>query len=83
MAWKLWPFEQCSNNDNNLSNIIDLDEDDGIVKVEITLDVNNILLQKKVDYFITRLTQHFFKKFYISTYFLHFEKDVWNEDIDS
>ena len=39
-------------------------------------------MDKEVDYFITLLTFNFFKRFNISTQFLHSDADVWNEDLD-
>ena len=70
MARKLLSYEQCTNGDSNVRKITDFDEDniedDQIVKAKITLEEANFLLQK-VDYFITPLMLHFFKKFSIST----------------
>lgn len=39
-------------------------------------------MDKEVDYFITPLTFNFFKRFNISTHFLHSDPDDWSEDLD-
>ena len=64
----------------------DLDEDDikddWIIKAKTTWEESNFHFQKEVDCFFNSLMLHFFKSFSISTYFLHFGPNIWNEDID-
>ena len=85
MAAKLLSFEQNSDDDDELSKLIELEEeniqDDRIVKAKIALKEAHSFLDKEVDYF-TPLTFNFFQRFNISTHFFHSDPDVWNADLD-
>ena len=74
MAAKMLSFEQNSEEENI--------EDDRIVKGKIALKEANSFLDEEVDYFITQTTFNFFKRFNISTDFLHSDPHVWNQDPD-
>ena len=81
MAEKLLSFQRISDDDQ-------FDHDDGniqeerIVNAKISLKEAHSFLDKEVDYFITPQTFNFFKRFNISTHFLHSEPDVWKEHLD-
>lgn len=72
MAAKLLSFKKNHYDEN----------DERIVKAKIALDEAHSILDKEVDYFITPLTFNFFKRFNISTHFLYFDPDDWNENLD-
>ena len=75
MAAKLLSFQKISDDDENI-------QEERIVNAKISLKEAHSFLDKEVYYFISPQTFNFFKRFNISTNFLHSEPDVWKEDMD-
>lgn len=83
MAAKLLSFEQNNDSDDQLIDRSEANiQDERIVKAKIDLKEAHSFLDKDVDYFITPQTFNFYKRFNISTHFLHYDPDVWNKDVD-
>ena len=79
MAAKLFSFQKISDDDDHDDEKI---YEERIVDAKISLKEDHSFQDKEVDYFITPQTFNFFKRFNISTHFLHSEIDGWKEDLN-
>ena len=79
MALKLLSLSQATETTDK-ENPEEFIEDIRIIKAQIDVASDPFIFDKDVDFFISLQTLNFFKRFNISTDFLHSDPDVWFEN---